>query len=108
MGHDREQNHEARIGFARDGAIVAVDAAFVADVGAYPLQGDELTANTVNHLPSPYRVPHYRNTGTSVVTTKTLNAAYRAAEHPEAVFVMERLMDISARRLGLDPVEIRR
>jgi aerobic carbon-monoxide dehydrogenase large subunit len=108
MGHDREQNHDARIGFARDGTIVAVDAAFLADVGAYPLQGDGLTANTVNHLPGPYRVPHYRNTGTSVVTTKNLNAAYRAAGRPEAVFVMERLMDIGARRLGLDPAEIRR
>src|SRR5215471_19126411 len=62
LGHDREQNHDARIGFARDGTIVAVDAAFLADVGAYPLQGDGLTANTVNHLPGPYRVPHYRNT----------------------------------------------
>ena len=72
MGHDREQDHDARIGFARDGTIVAIDATFVADVGAYPLQGDGLTANTVNHLPGPYRVPHYRNTGTSVVTTKTL------------------------------------
>jgi CO/xanthine dehydrogenase Mo-binding subunit len=108
MGHDREQNHDARIGFARDGTIVAVDAAFLADVGAYPLQGDGLTANTVNHLPGPYRVPHYRNTGTSVVTTKALNAAYRAAGRPEAVFVMERLMDIGARRLGLDPADIRR
>src|SRR5882672_7316997 len=108
MGHDREQAHQARIGFARDGGIVAVDATFVADVGAYPIQGDGLTANTVNHLPGPYRVPHYRNIGTSVVTTKTLNAAYRAAGRPEAVFVMERLMDIGARRLGLDPAEIRR
>src|SRR5437867_5029837 len=108
MGHDREQTHDARIGFARDGTIVAVDATFLADVGAYPLQGDGLTANTVNHLPGPYRVPHYRNAGTSVVTTKALNAAYRAAGRPEAVFVMERLMDIGARRLGLDPAEIRR
>ena len=108
MGHDREQAHDARIGFTRDGVIVAVDATFLADVGAYPLQGDGLTANTVNHLPGPYRVPHYRNVGTSVVTTKALNAAYRAAGRPEAVFVMERLMDIGARRLGLDPAEIRR
>jgi len=108
MGHDREQNHDARIGFSRDGTIIAVDATFVADVGAYPLQGDGLTANTVNHLPGPYRVPHYRNTGTSVVTTKNWNAAYRAAGRPEAVFVMERLMDIGARRLGLDPADIRR
>src|SRR3989475_5851162 len=108
MGHDREQNHDARIGFARDGTIVAIDGSFVADVGAYPLQGDGLTANTVNHMPGPYRVPHYRNTGTSVVTTKTLNAAYRAAGRPEAVFVMERLMDIGARPLRLDPAELRR
>src|SRR5262249_44237230 len=116
LGHDREQNHDARIGFARDRTIVAggapvpapVARAALPDVGAYPLQGDGLTANTVNHLPGPYRVPHYRNTGTSVVTTKNLNAAYRAAGRPEAVFVMERLMDIGARRLGLDPAEIRR
>src|SRR5216117_3453253 len=108
LGQDREQVHDATIGFARDGRIVGVDATFLADVGAYPAQGDGLTANTVNHLPGPYRVPHYRNAGTSVVTNKALNAAYRAAGRPEAVFVMERLMDLGARRLGLDPAEIRR
>src|SRR5437899_12430096 len=94
--------------FSTDGTLVAGDATFLAHVRSYPLTGDGLTANTVNPLPGPYRVPHYRNTGTSVVTTKTLNAAYRAAGRPEAVFVMERLMDIGARRLGLDPAEIRR
>jgi aerobic carbon-monoxide dehydrogenase large subunit len=108
MGHDREQDHEIRVGFRRDGTIVAIDGAFLADVGAYPAQGDGLTANTVNHLCAPYRVQHYRNSGTSIVTNKMLNAAYRAAGRPEATFVMERLMDIGARRLGLDPVEVRR
>ena len=107
-GHDREQVHHARIGFSRDGAIAGIDATFLADVGAYPVQGNGLTLNTVNHLPGPYRVAHYRNAGTSVVTNKALNMAYRAAGRPEAVFVMERLMDIGARRLGLDPAEIRR
>jgi carbon-monoxide dehydrogenase large subunit len=107
-GHDREQVHTIRIGFRRDGAIAGIDGRFLADVGAYPAQGNGLTLNTVNHLPGPYRVAHYRNVGTSVVTTKTLNMAYRAAGRPEAVFVMERLMDIGARRLGLDPAEIRR
>ncbi|HYB43987.1 MAG TPA: xanthine dehydrogenase family protein, partial [Candidatus Methylomirabilis sp.] len=107
-GHDREQVHDVRIGFRRDGTIAGIDASFLADVGAYPAQGNGLTLNTVNHLPGPYRVAHYRNTGTSVVTNKTLNMAYRAAGRPEAVFVMERLMDIGARRLGLDPAEIRR
>jgi carbon-monoxide dehydrogenase large subunit len=108
LGHDREQEHEARLGLTRDGRIVALQTTFRADVGAYPAQGDGLTANTVNHLPGPYRVPAYRGRGHSVVTTKTLNAAYRAAGRPEAVFVMERLMDLGARKLGLDPAELRR
>jgi carbon-monoxide dehydrogenase large subunit len=107
-GHDRDQRHDAHIGFRRDGTIAAIENEFYADVGAYPAQGDGLTLNTVNHLPGPYRVPHYRGLGTSVVTNKCLNAAYRAAGRPEAVFVMERLVDIGARRLGLDPAEIRR
>ena len=108
LGHDREQVHEARIGFRRDGTIVALEDSFLADVGAYPAQGTGLTANTVNHMPGPYRVPGYRGRGLSVVTNKTLNAAYRAAGRPESNFVMERLMDLGARRLGLDPAEIRR
>jgi carbon-monoxide dehydrogenase large subunit len=108
MGHDREQAHDVRVGFSRDGTIVAIDGAFLADVGAYPAQGDGLTANTVNHFCAPYRVRHYRNVGTSIVTNKTFNAAYRAAGRPEATFVMERLVDIGARKLGLDPVEVRR
>jgi carbon-monoxide dehydrogenase large subunit len=107
-GHDREQVHDARIGFDGDGLIQAIDVRFLADVGAYALEGDGLTLNTVNHLPGPYRVPSYRCTGTSVVTTKTPNAAYRGAGRPEAVFVRERLLDIGARRLGLDPAELRR
>ena len=108
LGHDREHVHTARIGFAKDGGIVALDDAFLADVGAYPAEGAGLTQNTVNHLPGPYRVPAYRCAGTSVVTTKTVNAAYRGAGRPEAVFTMERLMDLGARRLGLDPAELRR
>jgi carbon-monoxide dehydrogenase large subunit len=107
-GHDREQVHEARIGFRRDGTIVAIDDTFQADVGAYPADGTGNALNTVNHLPGPYRVPSYRNVGTLYVTNKTQNAAYRGSGRPEAVFVMERLIDIGARRLGLDPIEVRR
>ncbi|HEY2993361.1 MAG TPA: xanthine dehydrogenase family protein molybdopterin-binding subunit [Methylomirabilota bacterium] len=108
LGHDREQVHDARIGLTREGRIVALETSFVADVGAYPTHDDGLTANTVNHMPGPYRVPAYRGAGRSVVTTKMHNAAYRAAGRPEAVFVMERLMDLAARKLGLDPAELRR
>jgi carbon-monoxide dehydrogenase large subunit len=107
-GHDREQVHDARIALDGAGLIQGIDVRFLADVGAYALEGDGLTLNTVNHLPGPYRVPAYRGVGTSVVTSKTPNAAYRGAGRPEAVFVRERLLDIGARRLGLDPAELRR
>ena len=108
VGHDREQQHEAVIAFTADGTIAALEDSFLADVGAYPVMGNGLTANTVNHLPGPYRVRHYRGHGDSIVTTTMFNAAYRAAGRPEANFVMERLMDIGARRLGLDPADVRR
>src|SRR5207248_2387675 len=108
VGHDREQLHEASIAFTSDGTIAALEDRFLADVGAYPVMGNGLTANTVNHLPGPYRVPHYRGRGESIVTTTMFNAAYRAAGRPEANFVMECLMDLGARRLGLDPADLRR
>jgi aerobic carbon-monoxide dehydrogenase large subunit len=108
VGHDREQQHEAAIAFAEDGTIAALEDSFLADVGAYPVMGNGLTANTVNHLPGPYRVRHYRGHGESIVTTTMFNAAYRAAGRPEANFVMERLMDLGARRLGMDPADVRR
>ena len=106
--HDREQTHEVQVGFRRDGTILAVDGKFKADFGAYTIQDDAATLNTVVHLCSPYRVAHYRNVAENVVTNKTPSAAYRGAGRPEAAFVMERLLDIAARRLGLDPAEIRR
>jgi carbon-monoxide dehydrogenase large subunit len=107
-GHDRDQHHEIKVGFRRDGTLAAIDLRFLADVGAYPTQGDGLTANTVNHLCAAYKVASYRGVGTSVVTTTMSNAAYRAAGRPEAAFVMERALDVGARRLGIDPAEIRR
>ena len=108
LGPDREQVHEIRAGFRRDGTLVAVDDAMVADAGAYPVEGDNLTMNTINHLASAYRLPHYRGVCASVVTNKMPGAAYRGAGRPEACFVMERVMDLAARRLALDPAEIRR
>ena len=105
---DRDQQHTARIGVRRDGAITAIETTFVRDHGAFPTLGDAMTANTINHLPGPYRVPHYRARGENVVTHKTFGAAYRGAGRPEAALVLDRLLDRAARRLGIDPAELRR
>ena len=105
---DRDQHQRCRMGVRADGSIAAVETAFTRDHGAYPTLGDVIPLNTINHLPGPYRVPHYRARCTSVVTHKTFAAAYRGAGRPEAAFVMERLLDRAARALGMDPAEIRR
>ena len=106
--HDRDQRHEARLGLRRDGVIVAVESTFVRDTGAYPIQGEEISANTVNHLVGAYRIPAYRAAGSEIVTNKMFSAAYRGAGRPEAAFVIDRLLDRGARALGIDPAELRR
>jgi carbon-monoxide dehydrogenase large subunit len=106
--HDREQVHDIRVGFRRDGTIAAVENHFACDFGAYPIQGDGIPLNTIHHLCAPYRVVNYAARSNNVVTNKTFSAAYRGAGRPEAAFVMERMIDIGARRLGLDSAEVRR
>jgi CO/xanthine dehydrogenase Mo-binding subunit len=105
---DRDQTHEARMGLRRDGAIVALDTTFTRDHGAFPTLGEAITQNTINHLTGPYRIPNYRAVGLNVVTHKTFAAAYRGAGRPEAAFVLDRLLDRAARKLGMDPAELRR
>jgi aerobic carbon-monoxide dehydrogenase large subunit len=105
---DRDQRHRARLGVRRDGLITALETEGTRDHGAYPMLGDAISLNTANHLPGPYRVPHYRATVQNVVTHKTFAAAYRGAGRPEAAFVLDRLLDRAARALGMDPAALRR
>ncbi len=105
---DRDQVHDARLGLARDGRILALETEFTRDHGVAPTLGEAITLNTINHLPGPYRVPNYRATGRNILTHKTFAAAYRGAGRPEAAFVLDRLLDRGARRLGMDPAELRR
>ena len=105
---DRDQVHEARMGLERDGHIIAIETAFTRDHGVAPTLGEAITLNTINHLPGPYHVPHYRGTGRNVLTHKTFAAAYRGAGRPEAAFVLDRLLDRAARTIGMDPAALRR
>src|SRR5206468_1238496 len=80
---DRDQRHRARLGVARDGAITAVETEFTRDGGDYPVSGDVISLNTINHLPGPYRIAHLKGSAINVVTHKTFTAAYRGAGRPE-------------------------
>src|SRR6185503_15502626 len=105
---DRDQRHQARLGVARDGTITAIETTFTRDSGAYPVIGDVISLNTINHLPGPYRVANLRGSAVNVVTHKAFTAAYRGAGRPEGAYVLDRLLDRAARGVGLDPAELRR
>ena len=105
---DRDQQHIARLGVRADGTITALETTFTRDHGAYPTLGEVMPQNTINHLPGPYRVPHYRGAATSVVSHRMFSGAYRGAGRPEAAFVLDRLLDRAARGLGMDAAELRR
>jgi aerobic carbon-monoxide dehydrogenase large subunit len=105
---DRDQHHQARLGVAKDGTITAIETTFTRDSGAYPVIGDVISLNTINHLPGPYRVANLKGTALNVVTHKSFTAAYRGAGRPEGAYVLDRLLDRAARGVGLDPAELRR
>ena len=105
---DRDQVHAARLGVRRDGTITALETTFTRDHGAFPTLGGAMTANTMNHLVGPYRIPNYRARADNLVTHKSFGAAYRGAGRPEAALVLDRLLDRAARSLGMDPADFRR
>jgi carbon-monoxide dehydrogenase large subunit len=107
--HSRQQWHETEIGFDRDGKIVALVDRFLTDMGAYiRTHGVLVPELTAALLPGPYRVPNYTSDVRCVLTNKTPTGTYRGPGRFECTFVRERLMDLAAPRLGLDPLELRR
>lgn len=107
--HSRQQLHEVEVGVRRDGIIVALVDRVLWDLGAYVrTNGFVVPELTVAMLPGPYRVPNYWGEAICVFTNKTPSGTYRGPGRYEGTFVRERLIDLVARDLGLDPAEVRR
>ena len=108
--HAWDEIVDAELGLDQDGAIVGLRAEVTVDVGGYsiyPWTAAIEPVQTISFLPGPYRVPTYRGRTRGVATNKAPLGPYRGVGRPPAVFVIEGLMDRAARRLGLDPTEIR-
>jgi len=105
---ERDQWHEVELGLTRDGGIVALRDAFVHDCGAFVSWGIIVPLITSVSVPGPYRVPNYEVAFTAVYTNRVPVTPVRGAGRPQAVFVMERMMDLAAARLGLDRLALRR
>lgn len=105
---ERGQIHDAEIALTKDGRILGVHDTFLHDAGAYVPYGLTVPLNSQCTLLGPYDIPNYYSEFTAVFTNKTIVTPYRGAGRQHGVFVIERLLDIAARELGLGVAEIRR
>ena len=105
---ERGQTHDAEIALSGDGRILGIKDTFLHDTGAYNPYGLTVPINSQCTLLGPYVVPNYDSVFTAVFTNKPIVTPYRGAGRQHGVFVIERLLDIAARELGIDRAEIRR
>jgi aerobic carbon-monoxide dehydrogenase large subunit len=108
MTHGRAQVQDVAIGATRDGTISGLHLDIVADGGAYPGAAAYLPVLTQLMASGVYRFPKIGGRLACLATNTTPINAYRGAGRPEAAALIERAMDLMARELGIDPVEIRR
>jgi aerobic carbon-monoxide dehydrogenase large subunit len=106
--HERGQIHDAEIAVDHDGRILGIKDVFLHDTGAYDPYGLTVPINSQCTLLGPYLVPAYDSTFTAVFTNLPIVTPYRGAGRQHGVFVMERLLDLAAHELEIDPAEIRR
>jgi carbon-monoxide dehydrogenase large subunit len=108
--HGRDQVQYVELAARRDGRIIGLRGRILADLGAYALgMGPGVpSVNTGVSLTGPYDIPHVDVEIIGAYTNRTPTGPYRGAGHPEATFLIERLMDELARELARDPAELRR
>jgi len=106
--HERAQWHEVQVGFDDDGRILALHDEFIHDAGAYCPYGIIIPIVTASRLPGPYKLPNYGSEMHVVYTNTVPVTPYRGAGMPQGAFVMERVVDLIARELGIDRAEVRR
>lgn len=102
---------EAELAVTQDGLLIGLRADVIGDVGAYsiyPWTAALETVQVVSFLPGPYRMEHYRGRIRGVLTPKPPTGPYRGVGRPSSTFAMERLVEMAARKLDMDPVEFRR
>jgi aerobic carbon-monoxide dehydrogenase large subunit len=105
--HSRDQMHEVEVGFDDEGRILALRDRFVVDCGAWNPIGAGVVYNTAVHLTGPYKIDAVAIDARIAATNKVPNAPYRGAGRPEAAFAMERIVDLIAGKLGLEPADVR-
>lgn len=109
FSHARAQIHRAVVGGTHDGRILAYRLEVLQDCGAYPSNfGGMMPLRTRMMASGCYAIPAIEYRYRTVVTNTTPMGAFRGAGRPEAAAAIERMIDLFASEIGLDPVEVRR
>jgi aerobic carbon-monoxide dehydrogenase large subunit len=109
LPHGRSQIQYIEMGFDRAGTITGMHARIVGDAGAYAGFGGGLAMGPTRTMAQGvYRIPAIAYDVAVALTNTTPVGAFRGAGRPEAAAYLERIMDMAADELGLDPIEIRR
>lgn len=103
--HPSESHY--KMGLKRDGKITALEADILLDSGAYTTLSRVVLQRSQLHACGIYFVPNVRIRSRAVATNTPPNGAYRGFGAPQSIFAMERQMDMAAKRLDMDPLDIR-
>ena len=107
--HGRGIQGEVEAAVKSDGSVLAMRTRMIADVGAYFLTSTPGSPiNAMERFAGPYAIENMEVECIAVITNKPSTGPYRGAGGPESAMFMDRTMELIARELGLDPVEVRR
>lgn len=106
--HCRDQQHDVTVGFDDDGVILGLRDSFRADFGAHNHYAITVSYNVAAHFRGPFKIDDFAIDCTGVLTNKAPVAPVRGAGRPEAAFVMDRIVDLVADELQIDPLDVRR
>jgi aerobic carbon-monoxide dehydrogenase large subunit len=108
--HGRDQANKASLALDGEGRILALRVETLLDIGAYCTGAGAIIGLVLGPkvVTGVYAVPVVDITASAVLTNTVSTAPYRGAGRPEAIFIVERLMDKAARTLGLDPIAMRK
>ncbi len=96
-----------RSGAKKNGTLTAVEVDILGDTGAYASYGSTVAIRSAVHATGPYHVPHVRVKSQMVYTNNSWSGAMRGFGIPQMAFAHESQMDVLAKALGMDPIEIR-
>jgi len=104
--HGRDQIHYIEMALKKDGTMLGIRDKIIADMGSTYTVDHSIMASAL-YVPGVYQIQNYSVDAFGVSTNKTTHGSLRGIGKADASYVIERLVDIAARELRLDPVEIR-